>query len=113
VLVSATSFPLFGAGSTLTAISTSEPQSKLVRAVSVELENAPPEHDLERGFDRVTSVAVVIGVVATVIAGATIWLVLTDPVTVANALDEGEISPLVQQLAEVIYNALSGLLEYL
>jgi len=28
-------------------------------------------------------------------------------------LDEGEISPLVRQLAEVIYNALSGLLEYL
>ena len=50
---------------------------------------------------------------ATIIAGATIWLVLTDPVTVANALDEGEISPLVRQLAEVIYNALSGLLEYL
>ena len=54
-----------------------------------------------------------IGVVATIIAGATIWLVLTDPVTVANALDEGEISPLVRRLAEVIYNALSGLLEYL
>jgi len=50
---------------------------------------------------------------ATIIAGATIWLVLTDPVTVANALDEGEISPLVRQLAEVIYKALSGLLEYL
>jgi hypothetical protein len=39
--------------------------------------------------------------------------VLTDPVTVANSLDEGEISPLVRQLAEVIYNALAGLLEYL
>jgi hypothetical protein len=86
--------------------------ARLVSAVSVELE-APPEHDLERGFDRVTSVAVLIGVVATIIAGATIWLVLTDPVTVANALDEGEISPLVRQLAEVIYNAISGLLEYL
>ena len=51
-----------------------------------------------------------IGVVAAVIAGATIWLLLTDPVTVANAVDEGEISPLVRQLAEVIYNALAGLL---
>ena len=81
--------------------------------VSAELEHAPQEHDLERGFDRVTSVAVLIGVLATIIAGATIWLVLTDPVTVANALDEGEISPLVRQLAEVLYNALSGLLEYL
>jgi len=84
-----------------------------VPAVSVELEQQTQEHDLERGFDRVTSVAVLIGVVAAIIAGATIWLVLTDPVTVANALDEGEISPLVRQLAEVIYNALSGLMDYL
>ena len=81
--------------------------------MSPELEQVPQEHDLERGFDRVTSVAVLIGVLATIIAGATIWLVLTDPVTVANALDEGEISPLVRQLAEVIYTALSGLLDYL
>jgi hypothetical protein len=81
--------------------------------VSLELEQVPQEHDLERGFDRVTSVAVLIGVLATIIAGATIWLVLTDPVTVANALDEGEISPLVRQLAAVIYDALSGLLDYL
>ena len=57
--------------------------------------------------------AVLIGILATIIAGATIWLVLTDPVTVADALDDGEISPLVRQLAEVIYSALSGLLEYL
>ena len=81
--------------------------------MSPELEQVQQEHDLERGFDRVTSVAVLIGVLATIIAGATIWLVLTDPVTVANALDDGEISPLVRQLAEVIYNALSGLLDYL
>jgi hypothetical protein len=81
--------------------------------VPVELEHAPEEHDLERGFDRVTSVAVLVGIVASVIAGATIWLVLTDPVTVANSLDDGEISPLVRRLAEVIYNAIAGLLEYL
>ncbi len=69
--------------------------------------------DRERTFDRVISIGVLIGVVAAVIAGATIWLLLTDPVTVANAVDTGELSPLVQQLAEVIYNALSGLLQYL
>ena len=44
-----------------------------------------PRGDLERGFDRVTSVAVLVGVVATIIAGATIWLVLTDLMTVANS----------------------------
>ena len=59
------------------------------------------------------SVALLGGVRAAVVPGATIWLVLTDPVTVANAVDEGEISPLVRQLAQIIYNALAGLLDYL
>jgi len=81
--------------------------------VSVDLEHVAQDEDLERGFDRVTSVAVLIGALAAVMAGATIWLVLTDPVTVASSLDGGEISPLVLQLAEVIYNAIAGLLDYL
>jgi hypothetical protein len=76
-------------------------------------EDLAPSVDPERGVDRVTSVAVVIGVLAAIIAGATIWLLLTDPVTVVNAVDEGQISPLVRQLADIIYNALSGLLDYL
>jgi hypothetical protein len=62
---------------------------------------------------RAASVAVLIGVLAAIVAGATIWLMLTDPVTVADAVEDGEISPLVRQLAQVIYNALAGLLEYL
>lgn len=81
--------------------------------MSEALEQATRDDDLERGFDRVTSVAVLVGTIAAVLAGATIWLVLTDPVTVASALDGGEISPLVRRLAEVIFNALAGLLEYL
>ena len=62
---------------------------------------------------RAASVAVVIGVLAAVIAGATIWLLLTDPVTVANAVNEGEVSPLVRRLAQVILDTLTGLFEYL
>jgi hypothetical protein len=69
--------------------------------------------DPDRGLDRVTSVGVLIGVFAAVIAGATIWLLVTDPVTVANAVEDGEISPLARRLAEVIYNAIAGLLAYL
>lgn len=72
-----------------------------------------PVGEPEGGLDRVTSIGVLIGVLATVIAGATIWLMLTDPVTVVNALDEGEVSPLVLKLAEVIYDAIAGLLAYL
>ncbi len=48
-----------------------------------------------------------------VLSAATIWLFLTDPVTVATAVNEGEIAPLVQDLAQVIFNALRGLLKYL
>ena len=62
---------------------------------------------------RITSVAVVIGALAAILAGATIWLLLTDPVTVLNAVDEGQVSPLVRQLADILYNALAGLLNYL
>jgi hypothetical protein len=69
--------------------------------------------DPDRGLDRVTSVGVLIGAAAAVIAAAAIWLVVTDPVTVATAVEDGEISPLVVRLAEVLYNAISGLLEYL
>ena len=69
--------------------------------------------DPESGMNRLTSVAIVIGVLAAIVAGATIWLLLTDPVTVLSAVDQGQISPLVRQLADIIYNALSGLLDYL
>ena len=72
-----------------------------------------PTGDPDRGLDRVTSVGVLIGVVAAVIAGATVWLLVTEPVTIANAIDEGEISPLARRLAEVLYNAIAGLLAYL
>ena len=67
----------------------------------------------ESAISRITSVAVVIGALAAIVAGATIWLLLTDPVTVLNAVDEGQVSPLVRQLADIIYNALAGLLDYL
>ena len=51
--------------------------------------------------------------VSIVLAAATIWLFLTNPVTVANAVNEGEVSPLVRSLAQVLYQALAGLLKYL
>lgn len=59
------------------------------------------------------SLAGAVGLVATVLAGATIWLVLTDPVTVAEAVDSGEYAPLAEELADVIYNAIVGLIKYL
>lgn len=64
-------------------------------------------------MDRVVGIGVVIGALAVVTAAAVIWLLLTDPVTVATTLETGDVSPLVRQLADVIYNAISGLLSYL
>jgi hypothetical protein len=55
----------------------------------------------------------VIAIVCVVLTAAVVWLFLTNPVTVATAINEGEVSPLVRSLAEVLYNALAGLLKYL
>jgi multidrug resistance efflux pump len=58
----------------------------------------------------------VVGIVAATLAGATIWLLVTQPVTTADAIGaatQGEISPLVKALAGAIYEALEGLLKYL
>jgi uncharacterized membrane protein len=62
---------------------------------------------------RLFSLVGIIGLFAAVIAGATVWLLLTDPVTVAESMDSGEVSPLVQSLAGSIYDALVRLLRYL
>ncbi len=55
----------------------------------------------------------VIAAVSAVVAGATVWLLLTDPVTVADAVNEGQVTPLVRELASVLYQAFAGLLKYL
>ena len=47
------------------------------------------------------------------LALATIWLFVTNPVTVANAVNQGEVSPFVRDLAQVLYDALRGILTYL
>ena len=65
------------------------------------------------GFGGLFSLVGIIGLLAAVIAGATIWLLLTDPVTVAESIDSGEVTPLVQSLAGTIYDALVKLLKYM
>ena len=59
------------------------------------------------------SLFTLIAIVSIALAAATIWLFLTNPVTVATALNEGDVSPLVRNLAQVLLQALSGLLKYL
>jgi hypothetical protein len=62
------------------------------------------------------SLIAVIGVLAATLAGATIWLLLTDPVRGADAvsaISTGDVMPFVQALGAVLYNALRGLFRYL
>jgi hypothetical protein len=60
------------------------------------------------GFGVVGAVALI----TLVLAGAAVWLFLTDPVTVATAVNEGDITPFVRDLAGVIVEALQALLRY-
>ncbi len=55
----------------------------------------------------------VVALIAATLAAATIWLFLTDPVTVADAVKDGKVTPLVQALAGVLYDAFRGILKYI
>ena len=62
------------------------------------------------------SLIAVIGLLAATLAGATIWLLLTDPVRGADAvsaISTGDVVPFVRALGAVIYDALRGLFRYL
>jgi hypothetical protein len=65
-------------------------------------------------FARVSlSLVGVVGVVAIALAGGIIWLIITQPVMVADSVAKGEYSPLARAIAGAIYDALQGLLKYL
>jgi hypothetical protein len=59
------------------------------------------------------SVFGVFGAVAATLAVATIWLLLTDPVTVADAVQRRDVSPLVRALGAALYDAMKGLFKYI
>lgn len=59
------------------------------------------------------SLAGIVAAVATTLAIATLWLLLTEPVTVADAVARGDVSPIMSALAGVLANAVRGLLDYL
>ena len=71
------------------------------------------KQDAGRSLDLPGSIAALVGVIAAIIAGATVWLMLTEPITVTNAVGVGEISPLVHRLAEIVCEAMTSLIDYL
>ena len=58
------------------------------------------------------SLAAVVGLLAATLAAATIWLLFTDQVTVADAVSEGD-GTLLRQLAAVIFQAILRIARYL
>jgi len=52
-------------------------------------------------------------IISIVLAAATVWLFLTDPVTVADAVNQGEVTPFIRDLASVLLTALRSLLRFL
>lgn len=48
-----------------------------------------------------------------VLTAATVWIFLTNPTTVATAMSEGSVSPVLRDLVDVLLEALRGLLRYL
>ncbi len=55
----------------------------------------------------------IVGLLAATLAAAAIWLLFADPVTVADAVSERDMTPVVRELAAIILEALRGLLRYL
>lgn len=69
-------------------------------------------------FPRLSlSLVGIVGALAATLAGATIWLIITQPVTTAEfvnqAVTEGDVAPFVRALGNVLYDALRGILKYL
>jgi hypothetical protein len=63
------------------------------------------------------SLIAMIGIVAATVAGATIWLLVTDPVggadVVSTALSTRDVGPFMRAIGSVIFEALRGLFGYL
>jgi hypothetical protein len=68
---------------------------------------------MTRTQDMTLAVASVAGMITSGAAAMTIWLLLTQPLTVANAVNARDLAPLVQAVASAIVDALAALLRYL
>ncbi len=55
----------------------------------------------------------VMGVLAATVAAALIWLLITDPVSVAETVSTGDVSPIVRALGTLLYDSLKDILGYL
>jgi hypothetical protein len=68
---------------------------------------------MTRMTDKVLTLSSLAGMATSGMAAMTIWLLLTQPLTVANAVTARDLTPLVQAIAGALYTALAAVLRYL
>ena len=68
---------------------------------------------MKRSGELVVTVASVVGMGTSAAAALTIWLLVTQPLTVANAVNARDLSPLFQAMAGAVADALSVVIRYL
>lgn len=66
-----------------------------------------------RVLRRVFSAVSVSAVVLAPIAAASLWLLLTDPVTAGGVIERGDLLPVVKALAAVVGKAITAVLRFL
>ena len=68
---------------------------------------------MNRTQEIVLTTAGVLGMATSGVAAMTIWLLLTQPLTVANAVNARDVSPLVQAIAGALLSMLTAVLRFL
>lgn len=68
---------------------------------------------MKKSGELVLTVASVVGMGAAAAAALTIWLLVTQPLTVANAVNARDLAPLLQVMAGALAGALSAVIRYL
>ena len=68
---------------------------------------------MKRTQEIVLTTAGVLGMATSGVAAMSIWLLLTQPLTVANAVNARDLSPLVQAIAGALMSMLTAVVRYL
>ena len=68
---------------------------------------------MKRTQEIVLTTAGVVGMATSGVAAMSIWLLLTQPLTVANAVNARDLSPLVQAIAGALLSMLTAVVRYL
>ena len=68
---------------------------------------------MKKSGELVLTFASVVGMGTSAAAALTIWLLVTQPLTVANAVNARDLAPLLQAMAGALADALSVVIRYL